>query len=178
MVCTNKQCHDPKHLVKKSWTSFTKESVGISDITINKTDLKALFTALPDSNDLEIDGLLFPNDKQNVPAAMKFLLNFNDAVRNIPIKDFPYRLVSIRDQLLTLTYVFEGLLSFYIDTKTTISKQITLFSEASYSLVYLYHSNTHVIPNQLYHDLQATFSDALFCCAKAKIYFPDAFLVF
>lgn len=34
------------------------------------------------------------------------------------------------------------------------------------------HEPVKVIPNQLYHDQQASFIDALFCCGKAQIYFP------
>ena len=165
--------YDPKHLVKRSWTSFIKESVCIQNITIKKCDLKNLFCLLANSNDLEIDGLLHPTDKQNVPTATKFLLYFIEAVRDTPIKDFPYRLVSIREHIILLSNVFEGLLCFYTDTTISIKKQITLFSEASYSLFYLRSKHTSMIPNQLYHDLQSTFIDALFCCAKAKVYLPN-----
>ena len=168
--------YDPKHLVKRSWTSFIKESVCIDNITIKKSDLKDLFCLLPKSNDLEIDGLLNPTDKQNVPAATKFLLYFIEAVRDTPMKDFPYRLVSIREHIIFLSNVFEGLLCFYTDKTISIKKQITRFSEACYSLFYLRSKHTRVIPNQLYHDLQSTFIDALFCCAKAQVYFPNELL--
>ena len=30
-----------------------------------------------------------------------------------------------------------------------------------------------MIPNQLYHDVQSTFMDAIYCCAKMKIYAPS-----
>ena len=72
-----------------------------------------------------------------------------------------------------LANVFEGVLSFfvYVDTDST---QIVAFSYAALSLFYLTRANaTRIIPNQLYHDLQSTFIDALFCCAKAKLYFPE-----
>ena len=85
LLCGTRQetvSYDPKHLVKRSWTSFTKESVCISNVTIKKSDLKALFATLPDANDLEIDGLSHPKDKQNVPAATKFLRYFIQAVRD------------------------------------------------------------------------------------------------
>ena len=29
------------------------------------------------------------------------------------------------------------------------------------------------MPNQLYYDIQSTFIDALYCCIKAYVYFPD-----
>ena len=123
---------------------------------------------------MEIDDLLYPNDKQNVPSATKFLLTFIDAVRNVPAKYFPYWLISIRKDLLVLADVFNGLLSLYVDSEIDIKEQILDFSVGAYSLFYLYFGHsTKLIPNQLYHDLQSTFIDALFCCGKAKIYFPD-----
>ena len=55
----------------------------------------------------------------------------------------------------------------------SISEQIKSFSVASYTLLYLYqHNRTKLMPSQLYHDIQATFLDALFCCANGKVYFP------
>ena len=166
--------YDPKHLSKRCWTSFTKESVCVLGITVKKVDLKALFSLLPEANDLEIDGLLYPQDKQNVPSATKFLLMFIEAVRNASSNQFPYRLIPIREHLLLLANVFEGLLSFYVDTDVEIKRQIVLFSTAAYSLFYLHLAhNSKLLPNQLHHELQSTFIDALFCCAKAKIYFPD-----
>ena len=40
--------------------------------------------------------------------------------------------------------------------------------------IYLYQKEkANFMPSQLYHDLQATFIDALFCCAKAKVFFPS-----
>ena len=144
------------------------------ELQSKKTDLKTLFSLLPEANDLEIDGLLYPKDKQNVPSATKFLLTYIEAVRNVPVNQFPYRLVPIREHLLVLANAFEGLLSFYVDTKVDIKKQIVLFSAAAYSLFYLYRAHSSkLLPNQLYHDLQSTFIDALFCCAKAQIYFPN-----
>ena len=147
--------YDPKHLCKRCWTSFTKESVCVLGITIKKTDLRTLFSLLPEANDLEIDGLLYPKDKQNVLSATKFLLTYIEAVRNVPVNLFPYRLVPIREHLLVLANAFEGLLSFYVDTKVDIKKQIVLFSAAAYSLFYLYRAHSSkLLPNQLYHDLQ------------------------
>ena len=43
----------------------------------------------------------------------------------------------------------------------------------AHALLYLHHHyKSKVLSNQL-HDIQATFQDAIFCCAKAKEYFPD-----
>ena len=95
-------------------------------------------------------------------------------MRNVQHKAFPSRLVPVKNGLLILANVFEGLLIIFTDTGINIKSQIVSFSLASYSLFYLYSGHSvKIIPNQLYHDLQSTFIDALFCCAKAKIFFPN-----
>ena len=166
--------YDPKHLSKRCWTSFTKESVCLGGMIVKITDLQSLFSLLPESNNLEIDALLFPKDKQNVPNATKFLLMFIDAMHDVPESTFPYRLLPIHKGLVMLANVFEGLLSFYVDTQIDVKKQIVQISIATHSLFYIYRAySTKVLPNQLYHDLQSTFIDALFCFAKAKLFFPD-----
>ena len=166
--------YDPKHLAKRCWTSFVNESVCIEGIIIRKSDVRILFMSLPEANSLKIDGLLHPKDKQNVPSATEFLLMFIEAMSVIQQKDFPYRLLPVHKQLTMLANVFNGLLHFYVYLDSSISDQLTSFSYAAHSLFYLTRSNpTKIIPNQLYHDLQTTFIDALFCCAKAKLYFPD-----
>ena len=118
------------------------------------TDLQSLFSLLPESNNLEIDALLFPKDKQNVPNATKFLLMFIDAMHDVPESTFPYRLLPIHKGLVMLANVFEGLLSFYVDTQIDVKKQIVQISIAEHSIFYIYRAySTKVLPNQLYHDL-------------------------
>ena len=73
-----------------------------------------------------------------------------------------------------MTYVFEALLSFYVCPDVTISSQIKSISLGAHALLYLHHHyKSKVLSNQLVHDIQATFQDAIFCCAKAKEYLPD-----
>ena len=54
-----------------------------------------------------------------------------------------------------------------------ICEQIKSFAEASFILMILKRLNANVIPNQLFHDLQATFQDAIFCCSKLKLLCPS-----
>ena len=70
--------------------------------------------------------------------------------------------------------VFAGLLHFYVYSDSSITEQIECFSKGAYLLYYLYTENRiSIMPAQLYHDLHATFLDALFCCAKSKQYCPS-----
>ena len=60
---------------------------------------------------------------------------------------------------------------FFVDI--SISEQIKSISVAAYLLFYLFKKNsTSLMPAQLYYDLQTTFIDAVFCCAKIKEFSP------
>ena len=58
-------------------------------------------------------------------------------------------------------------------------KFLKSFSTAAYLLYYLYTEHTtNLMSAQLYHDLQTSFKDALFTCARAKVNCPDQPLYF
>ena len=62
----------------------------------------------------------------------------------------------------------------FLNPDTTIKKQIHAISNAGYILFHLFRIHgTNLIPSQTYHDLQSTFIDAIFCCAKMKIHAPS-----
>ena len=99
------------------------------------------------------------------------MLTFQESTKKYELK---YTLVPVREELKILGEVFYGLLSFFVFTEFSIADQIKSISTAAYLLFYLFQNqSTSIMPSQLYHDLQASFQDALFCCAKAKEYTPD-----
>ena len=159
--------YDSKHIAKRCWRMVLSEKIVIDGVCILKNILKQLF----DGNEYGLkDESLYPKDKQNVQSATTFLLAFIDAVTQ---DELPYNITHIKRDLQLLGQVFIGLLSFYVYTEHSISEQLKSISTASYLLYYLYNEHkTKIIPTQLFHDLQATFQDALFCCAKAKEYCP------
>ena len=164
--------YDPKHLVKRCWCSCINGTVNINGVIIYNDDLRQLLL-LSEINSMVVDNLVKPRDKQNVPNASKFMLTFIHAVRDENLV-LPYRLQSIKSELRLLSYVFEGLLSFYAFTDASISAQIKSFSIGAHSLLYLYRQNrSKMFPNLLVHDIHATFQDAIFCCAKVKEYSPE-----
>ena len=162
---------DPKHLVKRCWTNMINESCIINDIPLMKKDLADLIALSESDLGFQVISLLYPKDKQNVPSATAFLLRFIDAVRSL--KKLPYRLIGIKGSLVSLSYVLEGLLVFYAFPEMGICEQIESFAEASFILMILKRLNANVIPNQLFHDLQATFQDAIFYCSKMKLLCPS-----
>lgn len=70
---------DVKHLAKRCWTNIMKGTMEIRGVTLLKADLKnVLVLSLFGSHDVE--NLIYPKDKQNVPAATTFLLKFVDSI--------------------------------------------------------------------------------------------------
>ena len=159
---------DPKHMCKRCWVMLLREKIVLKGITL----IKALLKTLLAGNSYDIgEESLFPKDKQNVKSATTFLLAFIEATQKT---EFPYHLVSIQLELKLLGEVFSGLLAFYVFTEYSITEQIKAFSTATYILYYLYKEyKTSIMPSQLYHDLQTSFIDALFCCGKSKEFCPN-----
>ena len=158
---------DPKHMAKRCWRMLLSEKMVIDDIVLTKHMLKQLL----EGNDYGFnEQSLYSKDKQNVKSATTFFLAFIDAVTK---KDeLPYNILPIKTELQPLAHVFTGLLSFYAFTDISITDRIKSFSTASY-LYYLYTEHkTSLMPSQIYHNLQTSFQDALFCCAKSKEYCP------
>ena len=158
---------DPKHLAKRCWCMCLREKMTIRGIKITKKMLKDL---LADNSYGVTEAALHPRDKQNVKSASSFLLAFIEGTeKNI----LPYNLVPIKSELVMMGKVFYGLLSFFVFSDASISEQLKSVSTASYLLYHLYRENkTSLMPSQLYHDLQATYHDCLFVCAKSKEYCP------
>ena len=159
---------DAKHLAKRCWCMCLRERVSVDGVVLTRKMLKEML----DGNSYNVnEEALYPKDKQNVKSATSFLLAFIEGSRK---EELPYNLLPIKSELRMLGEAFSGLLSFYVYSDSSITDQIKSFSTASYLLFYLYKENkTSIMPAQLYHDLQATFLDALFCCAKMKEHCPS-----
>ena len=160
---------DAKHLAKRCWTMCLREKMCINGVVITKKLLKEMFK----ENSFKVsDEIIHPKDKQNVKSATTFLLAFIE--RSQAEEDLPYGLMAVQKQLKMLAEVFTGVLSFYVYSDASISQQLTRYSKGAYLLCYLYRSyKTNLMPSQLFHDIQASFIDALFCAAKMKEYCPN-----
>ena len=166
--------YDPKHLIKRLWNTIINQSTVIANITLLKDDLKILLLLANDVQPLQVDALVHPKDKQNVPAATKFMLLLIEVLGNDDsIKRLSFRLQGIIPELKLLANIIDGLLHFYVYSDSTIEQQLQAISFAANCLLILFRHSKGIMPNQLYHDIQSTFIDALFCCAKASVHFPD-----
>ena len=121
-----------------------------------------------------IDNLIKASHKHNVPNATKFMLSFIETTihkGNV----LPYRLQSIKLELIRLSYVFEALMRIYVFTDASITFQIKSISAGAHCLLYLYRQNkSSILSYHFVHDIQAILQDAIFCCSKARVYFPDS----
>ena len=162
---------DPKHLVKRMWTNVINEAFVAQGVPLMKNDIRSLLSINEDYIGHKLDSLIYPKDKQNVPAATTFLILFKNAVQSG--KELPYRLIPIKDTLNAFSHVIEGILSFYCYPDLGIDEQIRAFSKASFMLLILKRENPDIVPNVLYHDLQATFKDAIYCSSKMKLLCPE-----
>ena len=84
------------------------------------------------------EALVYPKDKQNMPSVVDCLLSFSSVVKSDLVCKISFRLTSVAKQLGLLADVFVGILAFFVNTDTTIKKQINAFSVSAYVLFYLY----------------------------------------
>ena len=138
IYCLVKSNFDVKHLVKRCWTNIIKGTVKIQGAKLLKADIKKLLQLLTidyhdvviyealcfdveqgwmngihnDSNDVE--NIIYPKDKQNVPAATACLLKFVDAITTDKLNLISYKLYQIKkNKLKLLAAVYEGHLCLY-----------------------------------------------------------------
>ena len=88
--------------------SLISGKMKIIDTNICKKDLVEML-ALSPTIVLYPDALVYPKDKQNVPAAVDCLLSFISVVKSDLIHKIPFRLISIAKELNLLADVYCGI---------------------------------------------------------------------
>ena len=162
---------DAKHLSICMLTSTVGGNFKIGDIVLSQSDMAKILACVPNESNHRMEQLLNPKDKQNVPLATQLLLLYCKAIDDIDkLKTLSFKIAGIAEELHLFKYVIEGVLCTYIDLKITIQEQLQKISLAAHMLIVLQRNIRTFIPNQLYHDLQASFEDAFFCAAKWKIH--------
>lgn len=166
---------DVKHLAKRMRNTMISDKWEVNNVVITKGDITKIVSNT-DKNTHTISRMVNVKDKQNVPLATDFLLSFNDAVKKISedpssCTEMSFRVGSILEELSCFTAVIEGILSIYCYTHLSLESQLRKVSHAAHVLLSMTRS-FKVIPNQLYHDLMATFSNVIITAAKYKVYDP------
>ena len=111
-----------------------------------------------------IKELDIPEDKQNVPLAIDFVLEFIKAVSDKEtVKQINFRFANVCDELQLFKFVIEGLLFLYSYIYLDMKSKLEMISKAAHLLLLLLRILLHFIPNELHHDVQATFEDSFYC---------------
>ena len=163
---------DPKHLVKRCWTSFLSGKLEIGGVLLTKNDLEALLE-LAERRTHSINSLVYPTDKQSVPHATDCLLSFIEVI-NDPDKSkkLPFKLTMIQNDLSMVAAVYEGLICLYTYVSSSLTEQTELVAKGAGCLFALFREQSFKIPNQLYHDIQCTYEDVVCSVVKLQIKAP------
>ena len=163
---------DPKHLAKRCWTSFISGKLSVAGVILEKKDLKDVVGAsMVRTHD--VNTLIFPDDKQNVPCATDCLLSFIDVVTDEEKqKKLPFKLTPILNELILLAAIYKAVLCLYTCVSYSLTEQIEAVAKGAISLLILNRAGLLTIPNQLYHDIQCTMEDIVYTVAKLQIHAP------
>ena len=72
---------DAKHLAKRCWTSLISGKLEVNSVILTKKDVSGIL-ALSEQKTHEVQSLVYPNDKQNVPSASDTLLSFIEVIND------------------------------------------------------------------------------------------------
>ena len=165
---------DAKHITKRIRTSIIGGNFSIGDVTLTKGDVEKVLSCAPNEFPHSTAQMLNPLDKQNAPLATSTLLQFQKAVLDVnKLKSSSFRIAGVSIELFLFSFVIDGILLTYTNVKLSIKEQLETISLAAHILLILQRTLWSFIPNQLYHDIQASFEDAFYCAAKWKVHHPD-----
>ena len=164
---------DAKHLVKRCWTSLISGKLEIGGVLLTKKDVEGVLEA-SEKKTHSVESLIYPRDKQSVPHATDCLLSFMEVINDSEKQQkIPFKLTMVLNDLLLVVVVYEALVCMYSYVTYSLTEQIQLISKAATCLLALFREETFTIPNQLFHDIQRTFTDTIYCVAKLQIHAPD-----
>ncbi|KAJ7700182.1 hypothetical protein B0H16DRAFT_1441414 [Mycena metata] len=122
-----------------------------------------------------VDGLLNPNDKQDVSLGYQLLKELWSLPDALP-SDKP-GLVSARKALKIFGQLGHHLVMPYVCITLTLREQLVHLSAAAHLLLLLFTTNragTEFMANQTFVNIMLMIKNAFFCVAKAKIDIPDS----
>ena len=132
--------------------------------------LKVLLKSTDKYKDTEIEAMINPVDKQNVPLAVKLL----DALcGEFDSKNLSPGFQNILPSIKVLSVLCNGVLSLFARPNISIHESLGQLSAMAHMLLFLFGNNDINLPTVLYHDLQSTVQNAYFISAKYKIHCPD-----
>ena len=159
---------DAKHLSKRLRTPIIDGKMSILEKKIDAQVVKSILHPQGVS-DREIQPVLNPADKQNVPLAVKLL---ELLAKEVDTKNLSPGLKDVLPAFKLLREICIGLLSLFARPSMNINEILGRASTLSHILMILKNHRDIELPNVLYHDLQSTVQNLYFMTPKFKVYFP------
>ncbi|KAE9401544.1 hypothetical protein BT96DRAFT_817778 [Gymnopus androsaceus JB14] len=161
---------DFKHNNKRCATLCrSNQGIMIGNHIINAEMLSRLLLLLPGQTKESVEGLLDPDDHQNVPRAIKLLIaihrlsDVNTSGLNPLDKDL-LRYIAV------LGALFDAFIQPFMQQEWSLYEQLKSLAIAGHLLFGLYRSHTtSFMSNQLYHDMHSVIKSIYFCVAKQKL---------
>ncbi|KZS91426.1 hypothetical protein SISNIDRAFT_402445, partial [Sistotremastrum niveocremeum HHB9708] len=158
---------DQKHLFKRARSALlSAKGITINGVKLTKDVIKAHLKSegMPETT---ARILLAPEDKQDVPVALRLL----SAIARLPDAkpESPPLFRLARKCLRYLGHLYRHLLEAHTNLKLTLREQLAHLSAAAHLLLAGYTAfKGDLCPSQFYFDQQSTIKTAYFCVAKVK----------
>ncbi|KAJ7934278.1 hypothetical protein B0H13DRAFT_1700536 [Mycena leptocephala] len=161
---------DYKHVFKRICT-LIRSAAGMAlcnGRVINPAVLTRLLARLPDQSADSVQKLLFPDDPQDVPRAVKLM----EAIIEFLACDFGQvnaDTAADLDSIRLLALVLKSILAPFITPDMSLTEQMTHLSTYAHLTFTLFRLNRLTfMSNQLYGDSQSMIKNAFFCLAKQQ----------
>ena len=161
--------YDGKHLCKRIRNNILSGSITMFGRKFD-TAFLCLFLKYLNYSDTDINAMLSPDDKQNVPNAVKLLKVFSADINK---NSLPIGFVDILPAVTAMNTICQGVLALFDSIELSIEEQLGRISTMSHTLFFLEILGDLEMPNVLYHDLQATVQNVFFTAAKYIAYYPE-----
>jgi hypothetical protein len=155
--------YDIKHIIKRLRSSIISETNEIILIkkTVNKCHLRKLLAGE------EINHLLDPKDKQNVPAAVKLFTLIAEKINMCETEHLTVFEKDEYNEFQLLSLISNLLLSVFVLPTINLLDQLTSLALLAHLLLYIYRKHkTNFMTNDLYSDIQSTIQSVFITVAK------------
>ncbi|TEB22324.1 hypothetical protein FA13DRAFT_1695305 [Coprinellus micaceus] len=167
---------DFKHIMKR-FSTWIRSSTGIQlgDTVIQSRHVFEALLTLDKRSPADVEALLNPKDKQNVPAAVKLIEALLEIDPKIPNTSASLQAVTKRlPEIAFIAQLLGYFLRPFTDVKMSLSDQIRSLSTYSHLLTALYRRHGSAFMNgALYADSQAIVKNIIFTAARLKILDKD-----
>ncbi|KAJ6459302.1 hypothetical protein C8R45DRAFT_942329 [Mycena sanguinolenta] len=164
---------DPEHICKRLRNTLIRQLASTLDgVVLTRQLIKQHLVRDSRHNTHHLDGLLNPNDRQNV----KLMYDLLSSIAVLPAAQEtdtpPFQ--NTRRVLRLLGAFYRHILEAYTNIKLSLHEQLTHISAAMHLMMALYQKEAgRFVPSQTYFDFMTTGKNLFFCVAKTQIDDPS-----